>query len=299
MKQRRLLIVGLFAALALASSAEAALQDENILLPLPADFKLGNHAGDSKTVLSEFVPTNENVDHWSRMITERIGRGIALPDPEAPQTVMLKDWKGACPAGEGRQLSHSTENGYSVSYWSFDCPLNPQTKLGESMVRKIIAGKDAMYDVQFAYRKVATAELQQAAFDYLRTVTVCDTRTQDHPCPSGLTPAQGSKDPAPNPIQAFLHAADVNDFAAMAAVLDRGSSGFLKKISNCYLRRVYSSEQKHELIAAWMCSEGPSRSRVLLADINAVSGNRVSVSIQQNNVNERPAPERTGSAFAD
>lgn len=111
--------------------------------------------------------------------------------------------------------------------------------------------------------------------------------------------ADGSPAPAPSPVVTFLRAADVKDFAAMQAVLDRGSTNFLKSIGNCYLRRVYSSEQTHEVVAAWMCAEGPSRSRVVLANVALTSANKVAVSIQLNNTNNRPAPERTGSAFAE
>jgi len=299
MTQRRLSVIGVLTALAFASSAAAALQDENILVQVPAGFKLGSHAENSKSLLSEYVPGDESVDHWSKMITVRIIRGNSSADPEALQSTMLTDWKSACPGADGRQLSHLSENGYRASYWSFDCPLNPQTSLGESMVRKVIVAMDATYDVQFAYRRVATAELTQSAVEYLRKVTVCDTRGPDHPCPTGLTPAEGSGPPNQSPVAAFLHAADVNDFAAMGAVIDQGSSDFLKTIGNCYLRRVYSNAQAHQLIAAWMCSEGPGRSRVVLANIVAGPGNKVSVSVLQNNVNDRPAPERTGSAFAN
>jgi hypothetical protein len=292
-------VIGLVAGLALAGSAAAALKDENLLVTVPTGFKLGNHAENAKTMLSEFIPSGENVDHWSKMITERIFRGEGPVDPEASQAILLRDWKAACPGGDGRRLSSSSENGYRVSYWSFDCPLNPQTSLPESMVRKLVAGKDALYDVQFAYRKAATAESNQSALDYLKTAVVCDTRASDHPCPSGLRPVEATSGPAPDPVTAFLKAADVNDFTAMAGILDRGSSSLLGVVRACYLRRVYSNQQTHELIAAWMCAEGPARSRVVLGEVKTVAGGKVSVTVLQNNVNERPAPERTGSAFAD
>ena len=299
MKKPLLLAIGVLTALVLASSAVAALQYENILLPVPAGFKMGSRAEDSKKLLAEFVPNDESVDHWSTMITEIILRGNSLADPEVFQSKMQSDWKNACPGGEGHPLSNSMENGYRVSYWGFNCPLNPKTNSNEFMVRKVIIGADALYEVQFAYRKTVTAELTQSAISYLHTVTVCDTRTRDHPCPNGLTPVAGSADPAPNPVAAFLRAADVNDFESMKSAIDPGSANFLRKIGNCYLRRVYSNTQSHELIAAWMCSEGQGRSRVVIANIAAVSASKVSVSVQLDQVNNRPAPERAGSAFAN
>ena len=105
--------------------------------------------------------------------------------------------------------------------------------------------------------------------------------------------------PDANPLSAFLHAADVNDRAGMKAVLDGGGSAFLKKIDGCYLRRVYVKDDTKEIIAAWMCAEGPNRSRVVLADVGLTRGDKVAVFIQYETTNDRPAPERAGSAFAD
>jgi hypothetical protein len=112
-----------------------------------------------------------------------------------------------------------------------------------------------------------------------------------------LAAVDASAQPAPDPGAAFLHAADANDYAAMQAVMDPGSAGFLKKVSNCYLRRVYSDAQTHQLLAVWMCAEGPNRSRVVVANIALTPANKVSVSVQLETTNARPAPERAGSAF--
>lgn len=103
--------------------------------------------------------------------------------------------------------------------------------------------------------------------------------------------------PAP-PGAAFLTAADANDRAAMAALLDPGSAAFLKKIDGCYLRRVYDSEQAHEVIGAWMCALPSNRSRVVLAGVSQTPAGKVAIAIQLDQTNNRPAPERTGSAFA-
>lgn len=100
-----------------------------------------------------------------------------------------------------------------------------------------------------------------------------------------------------DPVADFLRAADVNDFAAMEAVMDRGGPSFLAKVSNCYLRRVYQTPDG--IIAAWMCSEGLARSRVVMGRLGLTAGNTVSVAVVREEVNDRPAPERAGSAFAD
>lgn len=108
--------------------------------------------------------------------------------------------------------------------------------------------------------------------------------------------AAGGQPAAENPIATFLDAADVNDFAAMQTVMGRDGPKFLKKISNCYLRRVYQSPEG--VIAAWMCSEGPNRSRVVIGHIGLTRGEKVTVVVGREDINNRPAPERAGSAFA-
>jgi hypothetical protein len=98
-----------------------------------------------------------------------------------------------------------------------------------------------------------------------------------------------------NPVAAFFDAADVDDRAAMQRLVDPGSSAFLRRIEPCYLRRVYAGPPG--VIGAWMCTEGPQRSRVILARIAPTPAGQVTVTVEQDRVNDRPAPPRTGSAL--
>ncbi|MDH7970584.1 hypothetical protein QH494_00150 [Sphingomonas sp. AR_OL41] len=73
---------------------------------------------------------------------------------------------------------------------------------------------------------------------------------------------------------------------------------FLKKIAPCYLRRVYKNDQSGELLATWMCAEGQSKSRVVIAKVaEATAGVALTVELEQRNA--RPAPARVESAFAN
>lgn len=103
---------------------------------------------------------------------------------------------------------------------------------------------------------------------------------------------------APTPIQTFFHAADVNDFTAMTTVMDRSGPSFIRKVSSCYLRRVYTDGAGH-VLATWMCAEGQNRSRVVIANVTPTRSGKVAVAVQMERTNELPAPERMGSAFAD
>jgi hypothetical protein len=112
-----------------------------------------------------------------------------------------------------------------------------------------------------------------------------------------------------NVVSDFLHAADRNDFPTMRALLASDdvarqnkaltAENLVKKVSDCYLRRVYGNNETGEVIAAWMCAEGPNKSRVLIADVGRTTDNKILVIVGREDRNQRPAPARTGSAFAD
>jgi hypothetical protein len=105
-----------------------------------------------------------------------------------------------------------------------------------------------------------------------------------------------------------MRAADSNDFSGMRAILperidqfSRGSisrDDFIHKIETCYLRRVYSTPEQGRLLAAWMCDEGKGKSRVVNADVWQADG-KVQLMLSREDRNNRPAPARTGSAFAE
>jgi hypothetical protein len=121
-------------------------------------------------------------------------------------------------------------------------------------------------------------------------------------------PSMASADGAkPNLATQFLTAADSNDFATMMALgTDSVNDGgrkisfaeFLKKIEPCYLRRVYKNDNNGDVLAAWMCAESEEASRVVMGALSS-SADRITVSVLREDRNKRPAPPRTGSAFAE
>lgn len=104
---------------------------------------------------------------------------------------------------------------------------------------------------------------------------------------------------ASNPVRSFLKAADIDDQPAMAALVAKRSSvsaaQLQKKTKGCYLRRVYGKDDG-AIIAAWMCAEGASKSRVLLIYLTR-EDDGVSLVIASEQTNAIPAPPRSGSAL--
>jgi hypothetical protein len=99
---------------------------------------------------------------------------------------------------------------------------------------------------------------------------------------------------APNPVAAFLAAADNGDATGMMAAL--GKDTLPKQIEGCYLRRVYVAK-RGEVLAAWMCAEGDTASRVVIGSVMG-SGDKVKLNIVSETRNAIPAPPRTGPALA-
>jgi hypothetical protein len=185
----RRFLAGMAAAMAisgLATAAQAALQDENLLLPLPPGFSAGWQGHQGSETITEYVPAGESVDAWSQMVTQQIFHGRANVPPDGLPTFMSGVWKTVCPGGAVQKLGEAAENGYPAVIWSFACPRNPQTGKPENAWIKVIGGSDSLYSVQYAIRSDITAAAARSALAYLQRVTVCDTRGAAHPCPSGM-----------------------------------------------------------------------------------------------------------------
>ena len=163
--------------------AKAALENENLISPMPNGFKIGYSSNQGQMMVSEFVPNSETVDNWSTMITVQVFHGLGKVPADDFAGRILSLWKPACPGGDGTKIKSDIENGYSFSLWLLTCPLNPKTAKPENMWLKVIQGRDSLYAVQYAYRKELVKELIGPATNYLKGAMVCDTRLMDRVCP--------------------------------------------------------------------------------------------------------------------
>lgn len=169
----------------LATPSFAALEAENVLTAVPEGFVVGFEEGDDSRHLVEFIPDGETVDDWSAMVTV-----VTLHDADnadAAATNMADAWIEACKDGSAGPLSEDVVNGYPYVIWGYDCPLNAQTGKPETMIMKVIPGRDALYMVQYAVRAPYSDEFGQTAYTYLvDQVSVCDTRIAEQACPEGM-----------------------------------------------------------------------------------------------------------------
>jgi hypothetical protein len=162
--------------------AGAQLVDENLLVAMPPGYKTDFHTERNNMVMSEMVPSNETVDHWTEMVTVQIFHGLKA-EPEKFRTLLQERWSAACPGASGAEVTSTVENGYPVLVWLLDCPKNPGTGKPELTWFKAIAGNDSFYLVQKAFKFDPTKEQVGTWMHYLKTVEVCDTRIPARACP--------------------------------------------------------------------------------------------------------------------
>jgi hypothetical protein len=178
-------------------AAQAQLRDENLLFAPPAGFHVGYEKRNPQGSIMEMVPTGQTVEHWDEMVTVQIFRGNATGAIPAFRARMQALVKTACDGATSAPIAEGDENGYAFAVWIQDCPLNKSSGTPERAFPKAIAGHDSLYVVQRAYRSEGTGEQATTASRFLRGVRVCDTRTDEHPCPAGMvnaTPAPAKVD---------------------------------------------------------------------------------------------------------
>jgi len=185
-----ILCVGGLIALAIAGTASAAgFQGETLLVSIPAPFKLGDqgHSGPGSDI-AEYIPKGETVDQWSRMVTVQVFHNLKAFDPDRFAETIRDHGPASCPGEQGVLVKHGRERGYAASLWLFTCPLNPQTGKPETFYDKLISGADALYSVQYSFRSTLPRDAIPSTTAFLDSVSVCDTRLPDRPCPRAPAP---------------------------------------------------------------------------------------------------------------
>jgi hypothetical protein len=162
---------------------QSSLDAENLLVSPPQDFKIGYQSSHDNRLMTEWVPTAETVDDWTQMLTVQVFRGATVDAPSFLGGVG-KRYMDACPGTTAKGIYTGQVNGYVVSMLVLKCPSNPNTGKPETTAFRVIKGKDALYSVQRAWRRVPSDQDVDEVMHALAKVTVCDTRAPEHPCPT-------------------------------------------------------------------------------------------------------------------
>lgn len=168
----------------LAGSAFAALENENLLQPLPVGFKIATQEHNSHAALTEMVPSAESVDNWTQMVTTQIYFGANGPSFEAYKSGMEQRWQTACDTTDSVPVTSGKENGYDFQIWMQACRHTDATHAPEITWFKMIKGNDSTYVLQVAFHAEPQKEQVIKWMKYLKQVTVCDSRLKDRACPT-------------------------------------------------------------------------------------------------------------------
>jgi hypothetical protein len=166
-----------------ATLAQSLINAENLLFSPPKDFKVGYQSSHDNRQITEWIPAPETVEDWSQMLTVQVFHRSTVDGGRFLQDVG-KRYMDACPGTIAKGIFTGQINGYAVSMLLLKCPKNPATGKPETTAFRVIKGNDALYSVQRAWRSVPTDQELDDVMHALAKVTVCDTRTPDHPCPS-------------------------------------------------------------------------------------------------------------------
>lgn len=171
------------ALLVFAQAAFAGLQDENLLQPLPKDFKIAHRDGNHSMSLTEMVSKDETVDDWSTMVTTQIYYGAKDASFDIYRADMEKRWKAACDTAESAPVKEGKENGYAFRLWLQACHFNDGKRPPEITWFKMLKGNDSAYVVQVAFHHEPSKEEITQWMTYLGRVMICDSRQKGQECP--------------------------------------------------------------------------------------------------------------------
>jgi len=180
---RIFLIVIVFLVSAAPSCFSAQFRDENLLQSIPPGYKIDHQIKKGNMILMEMVPEGESVKKWTEMITTNIYLGLKTVTLESYRAEMEQMWGAVCKGSQFGQITKGKENGYPFSLWYQICPMNLSTGKPEYTWFKAIKGNDSFYVVQKAFKFKPPEQQQNKMIQYFRSVTVCDARRKDRPCP--------------------------------------------------------------------------------------------------------------------
>ena len=164
--------------------SQAQFVGENLLVTVPAGFKLGYEGSRPGLNLQEWVPENETVENWSEMVTTQVFQQRTDIDPARMLQGIGKQWREACSGSTSTPITNGQVNGYPASMVLMRCPRLPATGKPETTMFRAIKGNDSFYMVQSAVRSVPDEAQLERMKQYLDKVSVCDSRLPARPCPN-------------------------------------------------------------------------------------------------------------------
>ena len=165
--------------------------EETLLLQAPpAWLRIEEQTSDAFR-LAEYVPAGQDKDDWNDRLFIEANALKPLPDPITFLEGMGKALKKECTGSNHSNVHSGFENGYPTSVRLLICNKSNVNARSEVSIIKAIQGEDFFYVISRARRSDAlqndTPPLTNKEMGewslYMRSVKVCDPRTDKHPCP--------------------------------------------------------------------------------------------------------------------
>lgn len=182
---RRLTILAFLLLASTARLSYAQPAGERLIVPIPAAFKPAGQVPHDGAKIELFVPANETIENWSEQIATQVRFNMASrTDLTALLHVIEKKWIEACKESPPITILPGKTNGYATGSMLMQCPRLPSTGKPEASLVHAIKGTDNLYLIQKNTRTPLDRERVKEMVRYMGTVTVCDSRAPDHPCPA-------------------------------------------------------------------------------------------------------------------
>lgn len=190
---RRLPLVFAFA-LVLAAPALAQTQPqggERLLLNPPQGWSPVQVQRSDKMVVTRLFAPGEHDKQWTQAITLQMYPGSDQM-PRAFVESIVSYSRDNCEAAGPGPVSEAMSNGYPTATVTVTCTKGRGSGMGSFALVQAIRGKEALYVVQRQWRGPAFTKNQSPNFppsmlkewgDFAKTVSLCDSRDQRHPCP--------------------------------------------------------------------------------------------------------------------
>ncbi|MBC7908709.1 MAG: hypothetical protein H7Y60_18435 [Rhodospirillaceae bacterium] len=164
---------------------------ERLMLNPPTGWSPVPVQRNDKMVVTRLFPPGENDKQWSQSITLQLyPNSDQLPRAFAEGIVAYS--RDNCEAAGPGPINEAMTNGYPIASVTVTCTKGRSSGMGGFALVQAIRGKDALYVVQRQWRGAAFSKNQSPNFpptmlkewgDFAKTVGLCDSRDQRHPCP--------------------------------------------------------------------------------------------------------------------
>lgn len=174
--------------------------EETLLLQAPPGWLRIEEQASEAFRLAEYVPAGQDKDDWNDRLFIEANALKPLPDPITFLETMGEELKAGCTTSDHNNIHSGLENGYPTSVRLLICAKSNITARSEVSIIKAIQGEDFFYVVSRARRSDAL-QTEEAPLSnkemaewslYMRSIKVCDPRSENHPCPAATLSAESA-----------------------------------------------------------------------------------------------------------